>query len=476
MQMNSNKEHIVKPLETILQFRIADEYYGIDSDISNHILRVPLITSVPLTHQYFRGIVVLTGRIVPVLDLRTILSDGMVDTSQESSRIITLQINDEEVAILVDEVIDTVNIEQENYEENISDENAIVGFYKNNDSLIQILQVEQLIQNETIQYFEPLEVEQLTEETDTAIQNDDETKRYLLFSAKEEYFAIDIELVAELIFVPKNITPIAGSDAVSLGAITLREEVIDVVDFNLLFGFEAVNRNDHRSRLLILKEMDKKLALCVESVEEIKDVPLSDIEAIHPDALEHKIEALYKEKEHIVSIISNIYAREIIDHFCVSITKASDDEEKQQEANMRELTVFAIGKEEFAFNIENVQEIITYQEVTPLPQSDEYVEGVINLRGTIIPVINLPKKIGFDPKITEKSKIIVCNIEDEKVGFLVDDVNDIMFIEDKYVSIAKNQDGIVGATISLDEGKRVILELRIENIISIDELESMKET
>ena len=137
---------------------------------------------------------------------------------------------------------------------------------------------------------------------------------------------------------------------------------------------------------------------------------------------------------------------------------------------MRELAVFAIGNEEFAFDIEQVQEIITYQEVTPLPDSNEYIEGVINLRGSIIPVVNLPKKLNFQAEITEKSKIIVCILDNEKVGFLVDDVNDIMFMEDRFVSISKKADALIKSTISLDDGKRVILELRIEQIISKDEL------
>ena len=142
---------------------------------------------------------------------------------------------------------------------------------------------------------------------------------------------------------------------------------------------------------------------------------------------------------------------------------------------MRELAVFAIGKEEFAFDIESVQEIITYQEVTPLPESSEYIDGVINLRGSIIPVVNLPKKLDFDAQLTDKSKIVVCSIEDEKVGFLVDDVNDIMFIEDKFVSISKNTEALVKSTISLDDGDRVILELRLNKIISLEDLQNIKE-
>ena len=286
---------------------------------------------------------------------------------------------------------------------------------------------------------------------------------------------MDIELVAELIFVPKEITPIAGSGGSNLGAITLREEVIDVFDFNLLFGFEAVDTEDDEARLLIFRNEEKKLALCTEMVEEIKDVDISRIEPLQNSLGNEKIESLYKDKNSIVSVVSAKYFKELIDEYSVSQTKDSIVDDEDGSSDMRELAVFAIGKEEFAFDIEGVQEIITYQEVTPLPESDEYIDGVINLRGAIIPVVNLPKKLGFESDITEKSKIVVCITEGEKVGFLVDDVNDIMFVEDKYLSVSKNAESLTKSTISLDDGKRVILELRLQKIISVEDLQSMKE-
>ena len=130
----------MKSIDTILQIRLGDEYLGVDSDICNHILRVPIITSIPLTKPSLRGIVVLNGKIVPVLDLKTLFEMGTVDTTQEQSRIVTLQLDKEEIAILVDEVIDALSFNPQNYEENLSSEEAIVGFYKNDNTLIEIFE------------------------------------------------------------------------------------------------------------------------------------------------------------------------------------------------------------------------------------------------------------------------------------------------------------------------------------------------
>ncbi len=467
----------MKKIDTILQIRLGDEFFGIDSDNSNQILRVPVITSIPLANQWLKGIIVLNGKIVPVLDLKDILGIGSVDVSKQESRVITINFDGDEIAILVDEVIDAFTFEESNFEEMISEDSFIVGFYKQNDFLIQLIEPQNVINSEIIENFSPIEVERLSdEEKDAENRADADTKRYLFFKSKNEYFAVDIELVAELIFVPNEITPIVGGDSSNLGAITLREEVIDVFDFNLLFGFDSVDLKNDKSRILILKDEDKKIALCVEYVEEIKDILVNDIESLNNSIGEEKIESLYKDSKNIVSIVSNLYLRNLIDKFCVTTTKDEEVQKREKGSeNMRELVVFAIDKEEFAFDIEGVQEIITYQEVTPLPDSDEYIEGVINLRGAIIPVVNLPKKLDFDSKIEDKSKIVVCMIEEEKVGFLVDDVNDIMFIEDKFVALSKKLDSLVKSTISLEDGKRVILELRLGKIISVEDLLSLKE-
>ncbi|NPA55335.1 MAG: hypothetical protein GXO40_03140 [Epsilonproteobacteria bacterium] len=459
-------------IDTILAIRLGDEYYGIDSDNISQVLRVPAITPIPLTADSLNGVVVLNGKIIPVIDMKQVLDIGKVQINSQESRIITIHVNSEEIAILVDEVIDAVNVDDKNYEENTADDNFIIGFYKHEENLIQIVEPKEIIADDIVETFAPAEIELLADDRDKQELSSVNTNRYLFFKANSEFFAVDIELVAELIFVPNEITAIAGMNKASLGAITLREEVIEVFDFNMLFGFERVDLSLPTARILILRDEGKKLAFCVEYVEEIKDIDTSKIESSSVDE-ENRIEALYKDTNNIVSIVSKMFVKELIDKYSVAQDEKSHAIEDGSE-DMRELAVFGIGQEEFAFDIENVQEIITYQEVTPVPDSNEFIKGVINLRGAIIAVVDLPKKLGFESQITDKSKIIVCTWEGEKVGFLVDDVNDIMFIEEQFVAYSKSHDSLTKATISLENGKRVILELRIDKIVDIEELQNIK--
>ncbi|WP_292471592.1 chemotaxis protein CheW [Methanolobus sp.] len=94
-----------------------------------------------------------------------------------------------------------------------------------------------------------------------------------------------------------------------------------------------------------------------------------------------------------------------------------------------QMVVFQLGGEEFGVGIMKVQEIIRMPEITQIPQSPEYVEGVINLRGKIIVVLNLDKRFNLRSKdIDEHSRIIVVEIGDNVVGMIVDSVNEVLRI------------------------------------------------
>jgi purine-binding chemotaxis protein CheW len=94
-----------------------------------------------------------------------------------------------------------------------------------------------------------------------------------------------------------------------------------------------------------------------------------------------------------------------------------------------QLVTFTLGNEEYAVNILNVQEINRITEITQVPNSPDYVEGVINLRGKVIPVINLRKKFNFENKPTDDtSRIIIMEIQGVTNGLIVDSVSEVLRI------------------------------------------------
>ena len=96
-----------------------------------------------------------------------------------------------------------------------------------------------------------------------------------------------------------------------------------------------------------------------------------------------------------------------------------------------EFIVFRVGKQEFCIEITMTREIRGWTQSTTLPHSPNFLMGVINLRGTILPIVNLAKRLGLPAEEpTERHVVIVVQVEDKTYGMLVDSVSDILDVEE----------------------------------------------
>ncbi|MEK6791533.1 MAG: chemotaxis protein CheW [Deltaproteobacteria bacterium] len=103
--------------------------------------------------------------------------------------------------------------------------------------------------------------------------------------------------------------------------------------------------------------------------------------------------------------------------------------EATKEKEVLQLVTFRLGQEEFSLDILKVQEIIRHMELTRVPRSPDFVEGVINLRGRVIPVLDLRKRFGLpDAEDTSATRIIVVEVEGVTVGLKVDGVSEVLRI------------------------------------------------
>jgi len=98
-------------------------------------------------------------------------------------------------------------------------------------------------------------------------------------------------------------------------------------------------------------------------------------------------------------------------------------------ANENQYVVFRLGKETYGLEISMILEIITMQTITEVPGTEEYIVGVINLRGRVIPVFNLHKKFELaEGEITRSTRIVVVEVEGHNIGMLVDGVSEVVKI------------------------------------------------
>jgi purine-binding chemotaxis protein CheW len=154
-------------------------------------------------------------------------------------------------------------------------------------------------------------------------------------------------------------------------------------------------------------------------------------------------------------------------------------ETKQKEnQELLQIVSFKIGNEEFGIDILKVQEIIRMITVTEVPNSPVFVKGVINLRGRVIPVLDLRIKLGMTQiEYNSSTRIIVVEIDGVTVGFIVDAVSEVLRIPQ---SITEPPPGIVAGIDSdyiTSIGKledRLLILLDLEKILSLKEKDELK--
>lgn len=101
----------------------------------------------------------------------------------------------------------------------------------------------------------------------------------------------------------------------------------------------------------------------------------------------------------------------------------------------QQLVVFRLANEFYGIQVSTVREIFHLQEITHVPNAPEFVEGVINLRGKVVPIIDMRKR--FDVEVTEAtqdSRIVVVEYDGEDVGMIVDDVSEVVNVGEDSVS------------------------------------------
>ncbi len=146
---------------------------------------------------------------------------------------------------------------------------------------------------------------------------------------------------------------------------------------------------------------------------------------------------------------------------------------EQDSATQFEKTIqmvgFELAQEEYMVDINKIREIIMTTEITYVPRVDDYFEGVINLRGNIVPIINLRKKLGMQPReITPSTRILIMEILDMNVGFIVDKITKVIIIPEKNIDSTPTTFGGMAAEFINGVGRfenKIIGWVNVEKII-----------
>ena len=142
---------------------------------------------------------------------------------------------------------------------------------------------------------------------------------------------------------------------------------------------------------------------------------------------------------------------------------------------------FTVGNEKFGIHIEDAQEVIRMPEITQIPQTLDFIKGVINLRGNIIPIIDMRERFNLKAKeeYSETTRVIITKFEDKLVGLIVDTVSQVITLNEDEIENAP--DIIAGLSKEYLEGigkynDSMIILLKIDKILTTEEINLLSST
>jgi len=160
----------------------------------------------------------------------------------------------------------------------------------------------------------------------------------------------------------------------------------------------------------------------------------------------------------------------------------SDQRRKAENVNANDEVLqwvtFKLAKETYGINVMQVQEVLRYTEIAPVPGSPLYVLGIINLRGNVVTVIDTRARFGLEPAdVTDNTRIVIIEAEKQVIGILVDSVAEVVYLKASEIDAAPNVGNDESAKfiqgVSNRDGELLIL-VDLDKLLSDDEWDELK--
>ena len=140
---------------------------------------------------------------------------------------------------------------------------------------------------------------------------------------------------------------------------------------------------------------------------------------------------------------------------------------------------FRLADETYGINVMQIQEVLRYTEIAPVPGAPLYVLGIINLRGNVVTVIDTRSRFGLEPSdITDNTRIVIIESEKQVIGILVDSVAEVVYLKASEIDVAPNIGNEESAKfiqgVSNREGELLIL-VDLNKLLSDDEWDELKQ-
>ena len=498
-------EELASDTRQFVTFITGNEVFAVDMAPVQEIIRLPEVVRVPLAPSTLDGLANLRGKVLPIISLRRMF--GFEEQEHDdATRAVVIDVG-QPLGFVVDRVASVVGVEPAQIESVDSirstvDTELLSGLIKNvgGHEMVMVLNFSKLIEREFAQISAIAKKAGLSGSLSSSGENkqeeddekDSDELQLVSFTIAEQEYAINIEDVQEIVQIPETIIHVPRSESHVIGVMTLRNRLLPLVDLRRMFALSD-RELDEKSRIVVLAFGSASVGVAVDSVSEVLRVAKSYVDAMPTmlakdgDLSEIAQICRLDDGKRLVSIIT---ARNLFDHSAIkeALNTVSDIDQNTGEENAEveealdddeQVVIFRLDKEEFGVPINSVQEIVRVpEELIHVPKAPKFVEGVINLRGSVLPVIDLRLRLGMTrEERSDRQRIMVFLLAGVRTGFIVDSVAEVLKIPKAVIEPAPQLSGEQGKLLSrmanMEKQKRMVQLLDPSHLVEGKELEKL---
>ena len=482
--LQTSQKGIQQGTQQFVTFIAGNEVFAADMSPVKEIIRVPEVVRVPLAPPALEGLANLRGKVLPIISLRRLF--GFEELAHDdSTRALVIDVG-QPMGFVVDRVSSVVGVDAGHIEDVGSIKTTVntevlsslikdVGGH----AMIMVLDFAKLIEREFSQIASISKRAGVAGTAQASVQTEEEDLsdelQLVSFDVDGQEYAIAIEDVQEIVQVPEAVIHVPHSESHVLGVMTLRSRLLPLVNLRSMFAL-PYRELDEKSRIVVLTLAGVSVGVVVDAVSEVLRVSKSGVDPL-PAMLAREgnlaeITSICRldNGKRMVSIVTarNLFGHSLVKEALNAVNESELEEGRQaREADEsldddEQVVIFRLDKEEFGAPIASVQEIVRVpKELIRVPKAPSFVEGVINLRGTVLPVIDLRLRLGLKQvERSDRQRIMVFLISDVRTGFIVDQVAEVLKIPKAAIEpapqLSNDQVRLLSRMANLEKQKRMV--------------------
>ena len=306
-----------------------------------------------------------------------------------------------------------------------------------------------------------------------------EEEQIVIFNIGEGEYACNIDNVKEIIRLPE-IMKVPDTAPYIEGVLSIRNQLMAVINLGKLLGMNF-KQPDESSRVVIINNGSVSFGVIVDKVAHVIPVQKELFKENSQIANCSYIKGIFNLNNgsrlimmldpHKLISIEETKSVMAVDHKRIAKDKSSDIGEADH--NLEHIVVFKLGEEEYGIEINNVQEINRMCDITHFPGAPTFIVGMVNLRGDIIPLLNLRRLFAVpDADSYNESKFLVVEFGRKRIGILIDSASEVLRFSKDYIEKAPelfkadSQFSYIDKIAKLNDGKRIVLILNLSTLLS----------